>query len=279
MLNGFCRTRPSICPRASAADELLRGVEADELHLAREARLLQREQHAEGRRLVGAEDAVDAALGGLLRGEEVLAGGERALGRGAAVLVVADDLDVGVRLDRRRGSPSRGSPCSPSPPGSGARRPCPCRRGAWPGARPRACPRARLSVATKLTWSLPWRSESKMTTGIFAATARLDRAAERLVVERREHDAGDALRDEALHDVDLALRSSSLSGPFQTMSTSSSLRGLHRAGVDGLPELVRRPLGDHRDGELGRPPLRWRCCRSESDRRQRAGGRGGSCVG
>ena len=48
------------------------------------------------------------------------------------------------------------------------------------------------------------------------------------------------------------LRSSSLSGPFQTMSTPASCGGLHRAGVDRLPELVRRPLGDDGDARASR---------------------------
>ena len=56
--------------------------------------------------------------------------GERALGGGAAVLVVAHDLDAGVLLDRVEEAVLAVLWCSPSPPGSGARRPCPCRRGA-----------------------------------------------------------------------------------------------------------------------------------------------------
>ena len=141
-----------------------------------------------------------------LRDEQVLARGERALGRRAAVLVVADDLMLGLAPSSRRGSPSRGSACSPSPPGSGGRTTLPLPPSSFASrvARELAAP-ATLSVATKLTCSSPWRSESKTTTGIFACVGALHRRDERLVVERREDDPVHALRRRSSHDVDLRL--------------------------------------------------------------------------
>ena len=60
IFQGFCTTSPWIWPFFERRHELLAAVESDELDLARETGALQREQHAERRGLVRAEDAVDA---------------------------------------------------------------------------------------------------------------------------------------------------------------------------------------------------------------------------
>ena len=91
-----------------------------------------------------------------------------------------------------------------------------------------------------------------MTTGIFASTRLSHGADERLVVERREHDARDALRGERLHDVDLRFEIVFLERALPDDVDAELLRRLDRAGVDRFPELVRRALRDHRDARRTR---------------------------
>ena len=106
-------------------------------------------------------------------------------------------LTSGVAPSPRRGSPSRGSACSPIPPGSGGRRRCPSRRARFaialagelarrPGCRSRRSSRGRR----------PGDRSRRRRPGSSPAAAALTGARSALVVERREDDARDALRDE-----------------------------------------------------------------------------------
>ena len=81
---------------------------------------------------------------------------------------------------------------------------------------------------------------------------RLHRRGERGVVQRREHDAGHALRREALHQVHLGLEIVFLERSFPNHFHVHFTRGLLGAGVDRFPKLVRRALGDDGDAKLGR---------------------------
>ena len=72
-------------------------------------------------------------------------------------------------------------------------------------ARAASSPPLWLSVATKLTIAVDSSPESMMTVGIPARAASSTGRTSARAVERREHDAGDALRDEALDDLDLLL--------------------------------------------------------------------------
>ena len=89
--------------RAHRVDERLARVEADELDLARLADVLQREQHADRRRLVRREHALEVAAEAV---EQVLRRRVFAVSRvGAGILVGRDDRDAGIRrLDAARGS-------------------------------------------------------------------------------------------------------------------------------------------------------------------------------
>ena len=88
-----------------------------------------------------------------------------------------------------------------------------------------------------------------MTTGIFRCIALADRADEGRVVERREGDAGDSPRDRVLDfgDLRVALVLAQRSAPGDRHS--NFLCRLFRASMDALPEDMRRPLGDHGDGD------------------------------
>ncbi len=87
-------------------------------------------------------------------------------------------------------------------------------------------PAPALSVATKLTKSLPWRAESKITTGILAATAALTAPTSALSLRGASTmpatPCATMLSTMSIWD----LRSSSLSGPFQRMVTPSSCAAL-----------------------------------------------------
>src|SRR2546430_7954025 len=77
----------------------------------------------------------------------------------------------------------------------------------------------------------------------------------RSVVERCEHDPADALTEKAFHDLHLllaiVLAERSLPHDAHRRSLGRELaRGLDRPGVDALPELVRRALGNDGDREL-----------------------------
>src|SRR5438067_1939786 len=81
------------------------------------------------------------------------------------------------------------------------------------------------------------------------------RAHQRTVIERGEHDAADALAEEPLHDLHLllpvVLAERSLPYDAHRRALGRELaRRLDRAGVDALPELVRRAFGDDGDGQL-----------------------------
>jgi hypothetical protein len=66
---------------------------------------------------------------------------------------------------------------------------------------------------------------------------------QRRVVERCQHHAGDTLRREALHQVDLRLQVVFLERPLPDDLDAQLFTGLHGAGVHGLPKLVRRSFG------------------------------------
>jgi hypothetical protein len=73
------------------------------------------------------------------------------------------------------------------------------------------------------------------------------------VVERGKHDAAHATTDEVLDDLDLLFAVILLERTLPDHVHRDALRGelalgLHGAGVDGLPELVRRALRDDGDG-------------------------------
>ena len=86
-----------------------------------------------------------------------------------------------------------------------------------------------------------------MTTGIFRRAASLDRSGERDLVERRQHDAGDAARDEALDLGHLRVAIVFADRPAPDHLDAIFLGGTVRAGMDALPEHVRRPLRDDRN--------------------------------
>ena len=93
------------------------------------------------------------------------------------------------------------------------------------------------------------RPLSKITVGMPACLASNDRRNQRRGIERRQHDAVDALGDEILHDVDLALaivfEQRALPVDLDVAQLHSG--GLQRPGMHRLPEHVRRALGDHGD--------------------------------
>jgi hypothetical protein len=75
---------------------------------------------------------------------------------------------------------------------------------------------------------------------------------ERVIVERREHDAAHTLRRETFDDLDLLFAIVFTQRAFPDHFYVGSLRfeflrGLVAAGVNAFPELVRRALGDDRD--------------------------------
>ena len=74
---------------------------------------------------------------------------------------------------------------------------------------------------------------------------RLDRLDQRPGVERGQHDAVDPAGDRVLDELDLLRRSSSFWGPARSRRHSQLVGRLERAGMDRLPELVGRPLGNH----------------------------------
>ena len=117
---------------------------------------------------------------------------------------------------------------------------------------PASLPAARLSVATKLDVIVALEIGVEDDDRDLRLRRLLHRRAERRVVERREHDAADALRDERAHDVDLRLEVVLLERALPDDVDVDLLRRLHRAGVHALPELVRRPLRDHGDLEARR---------------------------
>ena len=85
-----------------------------------------------------------------------------------------------------------------------------------------------------------------MTTGMPRFIALLTGADQRRVVERRQRDAGDAARDGVLDlaDLRIAIVLAQRSAPRDR--DAELLRRLLGAGVDALPEGVRRALRNHR---------------------------------
>src|SRR5688572_12978500 len=241
-------------------DERLARVEADVLHLAREPRILEGPEHPERRRLVRGEDALDLVPEAR---EEVLGGLVGSLRGRTAVEVGADELDPRVLLlqgveeallplhgalralgvakeDRLALSPEHLA----QPP------------------RPEDAPlvvvggHVRDEVLAHLALEPAVEDDDRD-----AGLPRIpDRVQEGGVIERGEHDPLDAGRDEVLDDLDLLRAVVLLLGPLPLdlhahprprLGVDLAL-GLHRPGVDGLPELVRGPLRDDRDPE----PLR-----------------------
>ena len=90
-----------------------------------------------------------------------------------------------------------------------------------------------------------------ITTGIPLATAVSTGWTRALGVERGQDDAVDPGRDRVLDELDLLDAIVFLLRALPDhLDVAQLLRGLHGARVDRLPELVRRPLGDHHH-----PPL------------------------
>ena len=85
-----------------STDERLRGIEADELHLARRFHILKCFEQAVSRTFIGGEEAVslECAIIILETGKKVLGSFVRGIAGGPAILVRAEDLDIGIRLDR-----------------------------------------------------------------------------------------------------------------------------------------------------------------------------------
>src|SRR5436853_3179941 len=78
---------------------------------------------------------------------------------------------------------------------------------------------------------------------------------QRAVVEGRQHQAADALRDEAFDNLYLLLAVVFAQRPFPDHLDFSSLRRqlarrFDRAGMNALPEFVCRAFGDNGDGQL-----------------------------
>ena len=108
-----------------------------------------------------------------------------------------------------------------------------------------------------------------MTTGILRLIASATGPAQRGLVERRQHDAGDAAADEALDFGDLRVAVVLAERTAPDDSTPSSFAGLVRAGMDALPELVRRPLRDDGDRQRRVPARACRLLRQAANAQQR----------
>jgi hypothetical protein len=77
---------------------------------------------------------------------------------------------------------------------------------------------------------------------------------ERVLVERRQHDPIHSLREKPLHNLHLLLTVILAKRPFPDDLDVDVLRAkvarrFDCSGMNALPELVRRPLRDHRDGK------------------------------
>ena len=194
---------PCILPASQRHDQLGPGVEADELHLAGQALLFQRPQHAGRDVLAGREHAVDAVAEGE---QQLLRFDQRLVGRVAGIFVGREDFDLGKLLLQRvetallallaalaadgvaqhDHAPFAAQQLAQVPAGDlaavivvggdeaddASRRPARCRRSA----------RARRPAAASRTTRY-----------------------QGLRIERRQADAVDALGDEILHQVDLRL--------------------------------------------------------------------------
>ena len=90
-----------------------------------------------------------------------------------------------------------------------------------------------------------------MTTGMPLATAASTGSTSALAVERGQHDPVDPGGDRVLDELDLLDAVVLLLRPLPDhLDVPELVGGLQRPGVDRLPELVGRPLGDDHD-----PPL------------------------
>ena len=248
MFTGSCTTSASISPLREAFDQHRRAVEPDELHLAGEVVLPQREQQPFGRRLVRGENAVRLAD----RVDHVERRLLRLAGVFAGVAILDQDLGVG-RLAFLRGRLARDAVvlCWPSmwrkrivlPPLPTSSMRC----------LPPSLPAARLSVATKLMKSLPGSpssAESKISTGIPLSFAARDFGHQRRAVGRREQDAVDAFVDELLDDASSARRGRCRGRAFPDELDVELLGGLLGAAAHGVPERRLRRLGNHHERDL-----------------------------
>ena len=193
MLNGSWTTMRVELAVAQRLQQLVGAVEADEPDLAGEVRVLQRAQHPERRRLVrDRRSRATPPSRRSERGQQVLARLEPALDRGAAVLVRADDRDAGRARERRRGTPARARVVLAEPSWSRSMMtlPLPPRRLRQVVAgQPAAGVVVGLDEA-EVVGAVELRVEDDDRD---AGAHRVgDRPAQRLVVERREQDAGDA---------------------------------------------------------------------------------------
>ena len=111
---------------------------------------------------------------------------------------------------------------------------------------------ALLVVGRDETDRIPGRQRGVDDHGGDAGALRfLDRPHQRARIERGEHDAVDALAQEPFDDLDLLLAVVLANRALPGEADGHALRlvlplRLDRAGMDALPELVRRPLRDHR---------------------------------
>ena len=249
MFTGFCTTKPLSSPLRSGSRKLRAVVEADEGDRAGLADVLQREQHAGGRRLVGREDAVDARREAI---EQVLGRPLRRVARRAGVLVRRDHrhareaaLQLGqeARLALLRGR--RSLLVAQHQDGALALQQL---AHAPAGEVP-----ALAVVGAHVAHGRMRRLERGVEDDGGNARARgfLDRPLQGPAVERREHDPLDALADEALDDLDLllavVLADRALPDDADRRPGGRELGGgLLGADADARPVLVRRAFRDDR---------------------------------
>ena len=269
--NGFWTHEPSSSPLRIAATKAWLASKPTNLTLPAQPGVLEREQHADRRGLVRREDAVDV----LAEAVQQVLGGASSPCRASAPAYWSCDETIsmpGYLAFMRSRKPFSRSSCWPSPPGSAAAGPSPCRSGAWPSA---------SAAELRRPCSCPWRRSSRSLRGERrvddhgrdARAARPPRPAARAPC-RRAARARCRRRPGSTNPSTTCTccsRSSSRSGPFQMISTGA-LRGelalrADRAGVDALPELVGRALRDH--GDPVRPLLRAARALALAARRQR----------
>src|SRR6185436_652656 len=224
-------------------------VEADELHLAREACVLQRQQHARRGRLVAGEESVEIAaeavqqvlrraLGGVARGARVLVGGDQ-LEPGPLLLEPVQEAALAVRgAGRALGVAQQ------------QRAPLAVHRLAERvGGEDAALVVVGGDEAHDLLGGERGVEDDRR---YLEPKGLLYGPHERLVVERREHDAVHALGRERLDHLDLLLavvfpqRAFPRELDVHALGREVAL-GAVRARVDRAPELVGLALRDHRD--------------------------------
>jgi hypothetical protein len=225
------------------------GVEADEFFLPRQSGLPQREQHALRAGLVRTEDAV-----GLAQLVDEVHGGVLRRRRGdAAVAVVDDDLDARVFADggekallALRGACRALGAAKQHDLALAAHQPRELR-----AAHAAAAVIVGRDIAGEVLAHLALQRGVEDHDRDVARHGGTDGSAEGGVVERREHDGIDARADELLHDADLlgaiVLLERTLPEDFHV----EFLPRLPRPGLDRLPEIMGRALGDDRDLFVG----------------------------